>query len=190
MEDSSVASRRREQIVQAALELYEQKGIDHTSVKDITERAGITRSLFYHYFDRKEDVTAAILDRYVEGFTSAVRAWNEGRTRLDVAGALRDCVALLRRELFGRDAFRELLLKDQNASLYLRFLQSCAEAIAQYLTKTTAEDYVRYHKIEISHVYESFYLLVFGLIGYLRQHPDAPDDVIAALIADTLHLDL
>ena len=83
-----------------------------------------------------------------------------------------------------------LLLKDENASLYLRFLQSSAEAIARYLTETTAEDYVRYHKIEISHVYESFYLLVFGLIGYLRQHPDAPDDVIAALIADTLHLDL
>lgn len=190
MEDSDVASMRREQIICAALALYEQRGIDRTSVKDIAERAGITRSLFYHYFSRKEDVTEAVLARYVERFTAAVRGWNEGRTRLDVAGALRDCVALVKRELFERDAFRELLRKDENASLYLRFLQDTSEAIARYLSETTAEDYARYHKIEISRLYESFYLLVFGLIGYLRQHPDAPDEVVADLIADTLHLDL
>ncbi len=190
MEQTPVAAKRREQIVQAALSLYERKGIDRTSVKDMTDAAGITRSLFYHYFGCKEDVTDAVLDRYVEGFAAEVRRWNEGRTEGDVAGALRDCVKLVRELLFERDAFRLLLLKDENASLYLRFAERSAEVIARYLTDETAVDYARFHSIEISHVYESFYLLVFGLIGYLRQNPDTEDEVIAGLIADTLHLDL
>lgn len=190
MDLTSTAATRREQIVRAALALYEQKGIERTSVKDIAEAAGITRSLFYHYFARKEDVTDAILDFYTEGFVAAIREWNEARTRLDVAGALRDCVKLLRELLFERDAFRELLLKDENASLYLQFLQRASEAIARYVTDSTARDYARYHQIEIEHTYETFYLLVFGLIGFLRQHPDADDQVLEDLIADTLHLDL
>ena len=104
MESTPTAAVRREQIVRSALELYERKGIERTSVKDITEAAGITRSLFYHYFNRKEDVTDAILDRYADGFIKAVRKWNESRTHLDVAGSLRGCVRLLRTQLFERDA--------------------------------------------------------------------------------------
>lgn len=190
MEETPVAIKRREQIVQAALSLYEQKGIDRTSVKDMTDAAGITRSLFYHYFSCKDDVTDAVLDRYVEGFADEVRRWNESRTEGDVAGALRDSVKLLRSLLYERDAFRLLLLKDENASLYLRFAERSAEVIARYLADETAADYARLHTIEISRVYESFYLLVFGLIGYLRRNPGASDAVIADLIADTLHLDL
>lgn len=190
MEDSAVAMMRREQIVAAALALYEKKGIERTTVKDIAEAAGITRSLFYHYFERKEDVTDAILEGYVDGFVGAVHEWNRNRVRGDVQGALQSCVKLLRSALFERDAFRTLLLKDENASLYLRFSQRAARMIARYLTDTTAEEYARYHKVEIHHLYETFYLLVFGLVGYLREHPDASDELIADLIADTLHLDV
>ena len=190
MEESSIAGKRREQIVQAALSLYERKGIERTSVKDMTDAAGITRSLFYHYFSCKEEVTDALLDRYVDKFVQEVHRWNESRTEGDVAGALEASVRLLRGLLFERDAFRLMLLKDENASLYLRFAERSAEVIAHYLTDKTAADYARLHTIKISHVYESFYLLVFGLIGFLRQNPDASDEVLADLIADTLHLDL
>ena len=181
---------RRAQIIEAARVLYERKGIDRTSVKDITERAGITRSLFYHYFSRKEDVTDAILEQYVSGFIAAVRAWNESRERGNVRRALDDCVTLLRTQLFDDDSFRLDLLKSQNALLYQQFTQRTAEAVARYLTDTTSVEYARYHTVEIHHVYESFYLLITGLIGYLRHNPDAPDALIADLIADTLHLDL
>lgn len=190
METSAIAAKRRDQIMEAAIGLYEERGIERASVKDITAAAGITRSLFYHYFSSKEDVTQAILDRYIEGFSASIEEWNASRTEGDVRGALTDCVLMLRRLIFANDSFRLLLLKDENASLYLRFIQHASESAARYLTESTAEDYARLHTIEISHVYESFYLLVFGLIGYLRQHPEATDDLVADLIADTLHLDL
>ena len=112
-----IAETRREQIIAAARSLYEEKGIDRTSVKDIADRAGITRSLFYHYFSGRDEVTDAILDAYVDTFVAAVREWNAQRVRGDVAGALKTCVAMLRRHLFDEDSFRTDLLKSQNALL-------------------------------------------------------------------------
>lgn len=190
MEVTGIGAARREQIIDAAFELYGEKGIDRTSVKDVAERAGITRSLFYHYFDGKEDVTDAILDRYVQGFVARVHDWNDSRVERDVRGALVSCVDVLRELMLGRDVVRNLLLKPENAALYLRFSQRSAETVARYLADTTAVDYVEFHELEIKHVYESFYLLIFGLIGYVRTNPDAPSDLLADLIADTLHLDL
>ena len=46
METTEISSVRSKQIVDAARELFGEKGIARTSVKDITEKAGITRSLF------------------------------------------------------------------------------------------------------------------------------------------------
>ena len=118
-----IAETRREQIIAAARSLYEERGIDRTSVKDIADRAGITRSLFYHYFSSRDEVTDAILDAYVDTFVADVREWNAQRVRGDVAGALKTCVAMLRRHLFDEDSFRTDLLRSQNALLYQRFSQ-------------------------------------------------------------------
>jgi AcrR family transcriptional regulator len=190
MELSPTARARRNQIIEAAKDLFEERGIERTSVRDIAKRANISRSLFYHYFSCKEDVTDAILDDYVTGFVTAVRVWNDTRSPGDVRGALNECVRLLRSQLFETDAFRRDLLKGQNALLYQQFVQRCAETLARYLTDTTGRDYARQHTVEIKHVYEEFYLLITGLIGYVRHNPDASNELIADLIADTLHLDL
>lgn len=65
---NDVYEQRRNDIVEAARQLYEERGLSRTSVKDIAERAGITRSLFYHYFPDKQAVTSAVLDDFVEDY--------------------------------------------------------------------------------------------------------------------------
>ena len=45
------------------------------------------------------------------------------------------------------------------------------------------------HEIRIEHVYETFYVLILGIVGYLRTHPDVDDEVLKDLIAQTLHMD-
>ena len=190
MSKAEAAGARREQIVRAARELYEERGIDRTSVTDIARRAGMTRSLFYHYFTHKDDVTTAILDAYVQGFVEAVRQWDEKRVRGDVAGSLASCVAMLRLHLFDRDSFRTDLRKSQNAQLYHRFSQQVASTLSTVFSTEVVPEYARYHHVEVRHPYEEFYLLIIGLMSYMRTHPESPDDLVADLIADTLHLDL
>lgn len=49
----------RERIVKAAVDLFTEQGYDETTVAQIADRAGITRSTFFRYFPDKRDVLAA-----------------------------------------------------------------------------------------------------------------------------------
>lgn len=58
------AARRREQLLEAALALFSERGYRGTSVRDITRRAGVTEAVLYHYFANKVDLWAAVLATY------------------------------------------------------------------------------------------------------------------------------
>ena len=58
----SRGDRQREAIVNAVRELLEGRSFEELSVSAISERAGITRSGFYFYFESKYDVLALIFD--------------------------------------------------------------------------------------------------------------------------------
>ncbi len=188
-EAASRSDARRQQIIEAARDLYEQQGLSHTSIMDVTARIGVTRTLFYHYFPDKDALTSAVLDAYIDDFVEALEHWNEGRREGDIDHALRTIVRLLRIGLFEKDSFRVALASRENAALYLEFVNRVADHAARYIMDTTVRDYAALHAIRIEHLYETFYVLILGVIGYLRQHPDADDAVIADVIAQTLHMD-
>ena len=184
---------RREDIVSCARELFEEKGLSRTSVQSIADRMGVARSLFYHYFPSKEELTAAVLDTYVEEFIASLHSWNEQRRVGDIEHALSTVVVLVRNELFDCESahkpFRRALATRENAALYLAFVNRVAERVTRYIMDTTVEDYRRLHSVDIQHPYETIYTLILGLVGYLRQHPDVDDEVIKDIIAQTLHLE-
>lgn len=49
----------RERLVAAALQLFSEQGYDETTVAQIAERAGLTKSTFHRHFPDKRDVLAA-----------------------------------------------------------------------------------------------------------------------------------
>ena len=102
---------------------------------------------------------------------------------------MRTLVPVLRRGLFDRDSFRRALASRENAALYIDFINRVADKAAHYIITTTVEDYGRLHEIRINHVYESFYMLILGVVGYLRTHPNTDDSIIEDIIAQSLHLD-
>ncbi len=53
---------RREQIAEAAMRVFAQKGYVRATNKDIAREAGITTGLIYHYFDNKEALLKAIVE--------------------------------------------------------------------------------------------------------------------------------
>ena len=62
---------RRQQLLDAALAVFVDKGIDGATVKDITAAAGVTQGLLYHYFDSKNAIVLAILQE--RGFLPELR---------------------------------------------------------------------------------------------------------------------
>ena len=125
---NAASAERRADIVAAARELYEEQGLSKTSVQDITNRVGVTRSLFYHYFPDKDAVTSAVLDDYVADFIEATHHWNAQRRPGDIERALASVVRLLRLGVFERDACRRSLASRENAALYIDCVNRVATA--------------------------------------------------------------
>lgn len=57
-----VVEDRREQILDAAMQVFAQKGFSRATNKDIAREAGITPGLIYHYFDSKETLLRAVIE--------------------------------------------------------------------------------------------------------------------------------
>ncbi|WP_044641913.1 TetR/AcrR family transcriptional regulator [Risungbinella massiliensis] len=58
------AEERKNEILDAADELFGQKGFDGTSTNDILEKVGIARGTLYYHFKSKEDIMDALIERY------------------------------------------------------------------------------------------------------------------------------
>lgn len=65
------AEERKQQILDAADELFAQKGFDGTSTNDILDKVGIARGTLYHHFKSKEDIMDALIGRYSERLLGA-----------------------------------------------------------------------------------------------------------------------
>lgn len=186
---NDVYEQRRSDIVEAARQLYEERGLSRTSVKDIAERAGITRSLFYHYFPDKQAVTSAVLDDFVEDYIEALSIWNDERLAGEIEQALDGVVRVLRVSVFEGSSFRRALDTRENAGLYIEFINRVADRTARYIVDTTVRDYSELHSVAISHLYETFYILILGICGYIRTHQDVSDEVLKDIIAQSLHME-
>ncbi|MGM7677901.1 TetR/AcrR family transcriptional regulator [Microbacterium sp. A94] len=62
----------RETLAEAACELFLEQGYGSTSVADITQRAGVSRSSFFNYFASKSDVLWSGLDARIEQALTAI----------------------------------------------------------------------------------------------------------------------
>ena len=59
----------RKEILQSALELFSTKGFDGTALSEIAGRAGVTKSLVYHYFKKKDELLQEIIAHFFEYLT-------------------------------------------------------------------------------------------------------------------------
>lgn len=87
---------RRAQIVHAAREICLEKGFSKITVSDIAGRVGMTRSLFYHYFQDKDQVADAVLDDVIDEVITVLEEWNRNREVGNISKALDDVVRLTR----------------------------------------------------------------------------------------------
>jgi AcrR family transcriptional regulator len=64
---------RREDILRAATALFIAKGVGTTTIDEIATRADVAKGTFYLYFTSKEDVVAALRERFVTGFRTRIQ---------------------------------------------------------------------------------------------------------------------
>ncbi len=61
-QNKELREQSRQQIIDAAFELFAETGYQKTSIAAISKKAGVSKGLIYHYFDSKEDVLIGIFE--------------------------------------------------------------------------------------------------------------------------------
>ncbi len=61
-----IGSIRREQIVEAAVAIIAEQGLQNLSLSEIEQKAGMSRGQLTYYFHAKEDILLAVFDRVLE----------------------------------------------------------------------------------------------------------------------------
>jgi AcrR family transcriptional regulator len=75
--------RTREQIIEAAMRLFAERGYHGTTIADIAAEAEVAPRTFFSYFPSKEAVVFHNVDRDLEGLASALRDRLPGETAFD-----------------------------------------------------------------------------------------------------------
>ena len=81
---------RREQLLEAASEMFVDRGYHATGMDEIAERAGVSKPVLYQHFSSKLDLYLAVLQQHVDILVSSVR--QALRTTTDNRQRLRSAV--------------------------------------------------------------------------------------------------
>jgi AcrR family transcriptional regulator len=79
---------RREEIMNAAQKLFLKRGVAPTTIEEITLAADVAKGTFYLYFKSKEDVLAALEERFSEELLKGIKAALAEREEEDWKGQL------------------------------------------------------------------------------------------------------
>lgn len=103
------AVERRADLLAAAEALFVTRGVAATTTEDITKQAGVSKGLFYLYFRSKEDLLAALQERFVTAFAESVRA--AAAAQSDWPARLDACVRACFEHFRAQDRLHEVLFR-------------------------------------------------------------------------------
>jgi AcrR family transcriptional regulator len=94
----------------AAMDLFDERGFENTTVADIAERAGLTKRTFFRYFGDKREVLFAGTEVLQEKFVAGIAAAPADRCPLDAVVAGLDAMADLFGEMDERPRRRQAII--------------------------------------------------------------------------------
>jgi len=105
---TAIGATQRQHILDTALGLMAQRGVDGTSMRDLATAAGLNVASLYHYFPSKRDLLVAVLEE--RGFISDLAAPSPASLTRDPAGALADLLDDILRSMLEVEDFIRLML--------------------------------------------------------------------------------
>jgi AcrR family transcriptional regulator len=83
----------RQRLVFAAVDLFAEQGYDATTVTEIAERAGVTKSTFFRYFPDKRNILVAGQEALSELLAAGIADAPEGASPLEAVTSGLECVS-------------------------------------------------------------------------------------------------
>lgn len=127
------AAERKNEILDAANELFGQKGFDGTSTNDILEMVGIARGTLYYHFKSKEEIMDALIDRIGSRIISAAQAIASDKSLSVLERFIRVALSLNVSEGNGKELI-EHMHNPQNALMHQKTQKMMISGITPILT--------------------------------------------------------
>lgn len=121
----------REKIVQAAIELFESKGCDATTLEEICERAEVSRPTFYSYYASKQELIFALGEKLWLNVARELTAHSMARS--DSAAAYVEAFFKLTRQEIAkysrleRELIRQSMNSDPSENSHMNILKALTQ---------------------------------------------------------------
>ena len=134
---------RRNQLLDIALALFAERGVENVSIKDLSAEAQVASGLLYHYFRSKEDLLAAVFQKHnplpefetivkeLSGLPARDGLLHFARRLAQLLPEKRRALRILMRELLSPRSvmLREVItLRQEGITLFSGYLQSRIDA--------------------------------------------------------------
>jgi len=191
MKERLSADKRRQQIVEAAVELFSRKGFRGTRTREIAEAAGISEAMIYRHFATKRELYSAIIEAKSateELLASAATAAQEE----DDAGVLRAVGLKMIEQTVREPSLMRLLLFSalEGHELSEIFFESRVKRLHQFLSRYIRRRIKegRFRSIDALVAARGFigmivhYLLIHELFGVKRPRRSSPEEVVELFV--------
>ena len=125
MRVSKASEERRQEILDAAMRVFYEKGYEKTSISDIALKLGVAQGLIYRYFKSKEALFDGALENYA------------GRLAEQMGEAIRDGRTTLREKIMSTQSF--IHIEDDDSYYYKIFNSPDKKGVYQKLSLKVAE---------------------------------------------------
>ena len=132
------AEERRNEILDAAEELFGSKGFDQTSTNDILEKVGIARGTLYYHFKSKEDILDAMIER-MNNQLLVVAAKIASQQNVPVLERLVQTIMALNVDNSLGNEVMQQVHKPQNALMHQKMQEKLVSGITPIVTKLVEE---------------------------------------------------
>ena len=159
---------RKEEIINACASLYETMGFKEITIGDIGGRTSFTRTAIYNYFQTKEEIFLALLQREHEAWIADLEAVFQTHAAL-TAGEFADVIAhtLERRECMLKLESMNLYDMEGNSrmenlvafkNVYARAIETVSRGLERFFPAMTAQD--------VQEFIYAFFPFLFGVYPY------------------------
>jgi AcrR family transcriptional regulator len=191
-------ARRRQEIIEAAYEIFAEKGYHASGIADIAERLDIGHGTFYRYFKNKRDILDHVVDYGVGRFFTAIVV--EGLTVPSTAEEYRAQITDLGNRLYSQVAEEDprlprMILFEASAidadmlERVLGLIETAATMIAPMLAFGVSRGFVR-QNLDVQAAARALVgTMIAGLLSLVRGPSNADErgryvDTVVAMICD------
>jgi len=125
---------RKNELINVATDLFMKKGYEETSVSDIVKKAKVAQGTFYYYFESKEQIIDAIVDRFQKEMLQLAEKLVDDKKLNSIEKFLKIVQFKMEISSDGRE-FWKYVLSNKNALLHIKFEKNLLPKFSKPLSR-------------------------------------------------------